>query len=92
MITKIEIKEQRSLGWTDEPERFINTACTMVHNISREYQRASNILDLLQYDHGVGTIEERLKNLSPGYDVEIKHHSITKRSFTIGILTITEED
>lgn len=21
MITKIEIKEQRSLGWTDEPER-----------------------------------------------------------------------
>lgn len=97
MITSIVLNNQGGVSWlpaskTNNLDDCLQKATERAVTISREYLRASNILDFLKNDHGVGSIETRLRNLPWGKELEVNHYSGVKRAFIIGILTITEED
>lgn len=96
MITAISLTPTDQQSWTlrdaDKMPQVLNTAMIMATQFSRDYQRATNIMDFVKYDHGVGSLETRLRNLTWCDDMEVKHYSGVKRAFIIGILTITEED
>lgn len=98
MIKSIVLHAQAALSWgaaiptAETVEAAIEKANARATAISRDYQKASLILDFLQYDHGVGSIETRLRNLPYCEGMKVLPHSDTCRSFKIGVLTITEED
>lgn len=98
MIKTIILHAQPAISWgaAIPTEKTMSAAIEKANErataISRDYQKASLILDFLQYDHGVGSIEERLRNLPYCEGMNVLPHSDTCRVFKIGVLTITEED
>lgn len=96
MIKKIELApipaDTWGTGHDNSEASVINKAKVMAMTAICDYQMGVAVLDVLSH-HKRGSIAEPLgRLLSAKNMLEVHHISPLKRVFTIGLLSITEED
>ncbi len=99
-ITRIQIRQSTYLTWSKDGVKPLDTAVEELQERSGELLRISSIVDFLLGDATYNVMKPPysipgiIKYLWPDRASELKKEDITplKRTYTISLLTITEED